>query len=857
MTMSTSVGSVQLFQLKDFEKSLQLALQHGGWAQKAAQKVYAALGQPDPMLALSGMRLTNHGESRIPHCVKYDLGNGWRLVTQQNDKACGLLLVGKHDDMDRWLDAHKGSRFAVEDGRATFVPGLGPIREAQAVLPASEPLIDLLPNELADCVLEGIPYSISRRLSRLTARSSFEEIDAISTTIDDPDTSELVLCVFNQLRSGNVDGAIANARLRKGQIADFDELDEDLLLEVEDGREIRRLRIGSPEYEEWLRAFERRSAWYEWFLFLHPEQEKVVCAEYAGPAQLSGVSGSGKTCVAVRRALRLAAASEARVLLVTLNRSLAGLLRQLVDAVGADPALKNRIEVISFFELAQRLLFRFEPGHERIYSDVTWKLNEHVDEVFREYYRCWLNSNRAQVLFRVHQSLNSRGVNGEVYLREEFDWIRSAVTPEARLRYRELQRKGRRFPIPPEWRGDILEGLAGWEAKMEHVGVIDYLGLTSALARHMDSIAPEYTNVIVDEAQDFGTTELQLLRRLVARGPNDLFLCGDVAQTILPKHRVLADAGIQDPTRARIYQNYRNSREILRAAYELLQNNLHEDLLDTGNDLEILDPRHANFSGSVPLALYAGSLEEEIAYACTYAAGRIAQGTRTVCIAFAGFSTRDIQRFARRCGVRALDGNYDPHQEPLVFSDLEQTKGYEFDVLIIVQCKDGVLPPRDAPAEEAHRAACKLYVAMTRAKHELILSYHARVSRWITQVTQSIATAPWNEVEEYSPDYLLGTPEVLPEIEPRIASAPGGTLQMTGQDFLYTHAAIGLTAEAQQKLMEVVTGRERQRNGRRERWQNVGSLLEDLGTTGLYDAMIGKVVSSELRELAGLLGTPN
>ena len=42
-------------------------------------------------------------------------------------------------------------------------------------------------------------------------------------------------------------------------------------------------------------------------MFLHPEQEKVVQADYPGVTQLSGVSGSGKTCVAVRRALRFAA----------------------------------------------------------------------------------------------------------------------------------------------------------------------------------------------------------------------------------------------------------------------------------------------------------------------------------------------------------------------------------------------------------------------------------------------------------------------------------------------------------------------------------------------------------------------
>ena len=178
--------------------------------------------------------------------------------------------------------------------------------------------------------------------------------------------------------------------------------------------------------------------------------------------------------------------------------------------------------------------------------------------------------------------------------------------------------------------------------KDRNVGVIDYLGLTSALSGYVSRLQRRYTNIIVDEAQDFGTTELRVVRALAAAGPNDIFLCGDIAQTILPKHRSLSEAGFVNIARDRIRQNYRNSREILIAAYEVLRNNLSEDMFDS-EDLEILDPKFANFSGPVPMALHADSLEEEIAYARSYAATRLYQGVRTVCIAFAGFSARDVR----------------------------------------------------------------------------------------------------------------------------------------------------------------------------------------------------------------------
>jgi hypothetical protein len=140
-----------------------------------------------------------------------------------------------------------------------------------------------------------------------------------------------------------------------------------------------------------------------------------------------------------------------------------------------------------------------------------------------------------------------------------------------------------------------------------------------------------------------------------------------------------------------------------------------------------------------------------------------------------------------------------------VFCDLEQTKGYEFDTLIILQCTDGVLPPHDAPKEEEFRTSCKLYVAMTRAKRELILSFHNTLSPWIKAVTTTIGTDLWSEFEGLDRDMLQGIPECLPEIEFVKDSADAGSL--TGVQFVYTAHALGLSLEAQDKLIELVDGR--------------------------------------------------
>ena len=384
---------------------------------------------------------------------------------------------------------------------------------------------------------------------------------------------------------------------------------------------------------------------------------------------------------------------------------------------------------------------------------------------------------------------------------------------------------------------------------MRDVGVVDYLALTNALCDRMNEVDARYDHILIDEAQDFGTTELSIIRKLVAPGRNDIFLCGDIAQTVLPKHRSLTMAGLGAATRDRILQNYRNSREILRAAHALLMNNLDENLFEE-DGLELLDPKFANFSGPAPLALFADDLAEEIAYARTYAETRLAAGVKSVCIAFAGYTARDVDAFADLCGAESLNGLYDPLDSPLVFSDLEQTKGYEFETLIVVNCKNGVLPANGAPPEEAFRQGCKLYVAMTRARRELVLSFSEEASPWLTSVLDTIGVEAWSACEVLNLDLLSGVPEVLTEYEE--ASDQETVASLTGSGYLHTSLALGLSVEAQEKLKELVDGRGAlNAAGKRVRWKFVGDAAIDLQRNRRSDLLFGSRVSEELRENFG------
>ena len=46
-------------------------------------------------------------DRRIKNCTKYDLGNGYRLVTVTEDEHLFFLYIGTHDDSFRWIDNNK------------------------------------------------------------------------------------------------------------------------------------------------------------------------------------------------------------------------------------------------------------------------------------------------------------------------------------------------------------------------------------------------------------------------------------------------------------------------------------------------------------------------------------------------------------------------------------------------------------------------------------------------------------------------------------------------------------------------------------------------------------------------------
>jgi UvrD/REP helicase N-terminal domain len=97
--------------------------------------------------------------------------------------------------------------------------------------------------------------------------------------------------------------------------------------------------------------------WEKWTVFLHPAQRALVERNYKGPARISGSAGTGKTIVALHRAVALARKHpQSHILLSTFSDALANALQiKLNRLIGNESEIANRIRVCSIRGIASEL----------------------------------------------------------------------------------------------------------------------------------------------------------------------------------------------------------------------------------------------------------------------------------------------------------------------------------------------------------------------------------------------------------------------------------------------------------------------------------------------------------------------
>lgn len=834
-------------QHKDYVPSLRGLLRKGGSYAKAQEKArYILSALQDNSIDTKKLNTTKHGETRIKQCIKYQLPGGCRVVTIQDNGIILFCYAGSHSDVDKWLDSHKGLTLAAINEKISTTNvsqdiSLDELRTTGESALTDGALYSKIPADYFNTLMKEVIPSTVAELTRIESTNSEEEIYRIIQDIDDTNRQNVIYDTFCLLRQNKVNDSIDRIKLFTGENKEIKDLTKEEVISLANSDKIKDIPTDDPHYEQIFDYYIRNSDYMDWMLFLHPDQERLVHDNFTGTSKLIGVSGSGKTCVIVKRALRLAAKyHNEKILIITLNKSLARLINDLVTA-SSPPEQRENIEVEAFFELCQKHLYKLEPENIKLYDDRTWKSEEHIDEIWSEFYRCELNNNDAEVFIPIHDSLISRGIDSEEYIREELDWIRSAVVQQDRSDYLHIKREGRGYPLAKNFRSEILEGLNSWEQKMKDIGVTDYLGLSVALYKHIDKIQPKYRCILIDESQDFGTTELALIRKLAETNDNDLFFGGDAAQKISYKNQSFKKAGISIHSSRihKIYKNYRNSKEILEFANNVLINNITEEIFDS-EDFEFLDPEFADFHGSDPLVLKSNSLADEISSSLQFLKNQLGDSEQKKgCIAICGFSLFEIENYARELELPVLNGITKIKRNSIYLSDLEQTKGFEFDYVCIVNCNQSIIPNPVKPKREQIIDLARLYVTMTRAKIEIIISYSSTLSEYITSSDEYYISDTWGNYLESPIPNKFPIPTYVEDLKNN-SDKKINTRQLSGKEFLYQKKSIGLSQSLIEKIRKKIRGRGLISNNRPVEWAKISEALSDLEKHPSVRNMFGK-----------------
>ncbi|HMD03216.1 MAG TPA: UvrD-helicase domain-containing protein, partial [Candidatus Baltobacteraceae bacterium] len=296
--------------------------------------------------------------------------------------------------------------------------------------------------------------------------------------------------------------------------------------------------------------------WEKWAVFLHPTQLTLVERSYSGPARVSGSAGTGKTVVALHRAVHLARSHPGEtVLLTTFSKALARALQvKLHSLTASEPALASRIAVKAISDVGLDLYAeRFGPLRLATAVEIEDLLTAAAAEV------------------KGH-SFSKKFLLGE--LREVVDaW--QLRDWEA---YRDVARLGRKTRIGGKQREVLWSIFERARAQLTAEGRVTP---ADVFGRVTDAIpsgpARPYAFAVVDEAQDLGIAEARFLAALAGDEPNGLFFAGDLGQRIFQQPFSWKALGLDVRGRSfTLRVNYRTSHQIRAQADRLLPTTLSD-----------------------------------------------------------------------------------------------------------------------------------------------------------------------------------------------------------------------------------------------------------------------------------------
>jgi mRNA-degrading endonuclease RelE of RelBE toxin-antitoxin system len=615
-----------------------------------------------------------------------------RLIVHKTENSLLLCYVGHHDNAYSWAECRK-----LETHPQTGAAQLVEIRETvkEIIIPqyttvqkTATPPKQLLFATFADAELlkYGVPTEWLGDVRKVNEDTLLELADHLPG-----EAAEALLCLATGTLPQIIPPAAAGSDPFKHPDAE------------------RRFRTMN-NLEELKRALEY--PWEKWIVFLHPAQRQLVEKDYSGPARVSGSAGTGKTIVALHRAVFLSQYNpNSRVLLTTFSVTLANALRlRMRRLISNTPRIGERLECVALNEIGIRL-YEANFGRTRIVSDVE------IVKTMKD----------ASVEIADHKFPLS-------FLITEWKDVVDAWQLNTWEEYRDARRLGRKSRLPEKQRRILWSIFEKVRSKFEARKLLTYPSLFGRLTRHFErSKKQPFDFIVVDESQDVSISQLRFLAAVGSEQPNGLFFAGDLGQRIFQQPFSWKALGIDIRGRSRTLRiNYRTSHQIRIQADRLLG----KEIVDVDGNKEGRNGIVSVFNGPKPLIMAFDSQEEEIDEVAKWLAERISEGARPHEIGIFVRSDAQLSRASDAVKIlqvpyRILDDTVETTSGQVSISTMYLAKGLEFRIVCVMACDDEVVPLQerietagdDADLEEVYNTERHLlYVACTRARDHLLVT---------------------------------------------------------------------------------------------------------------------------------------
>ncbi|TVQ98422.1 MAG: DNA helicase [Spirochaetaceae bacterium] len=442
--------------------------------------------------------------------------------------------------------------------------------------------------------------------------------------------------------------------------------------------------------------------WEKWTVFLHPQQRSIVEQHWSGPARVTGSAGTGKTVVALHRAVFLARHNDsARVLLTTISEPLADALRiKLRRLVGNEPRIAERIDVAAIDQVVTRLA---AGAADRLTPE----------------------GKALEILGELYQAADAPSFSLS-FATAEWTHIVDLHNLTSWESYQEIPRLGRKTRLPESRRRELWALFEQLRTELVARRLVTMSQRCHAVAATLrGGIGGPYTHVVVDEAQDVAPAQLVFLSALAGSEPDALFCAGDTGQRIFRQPFSWVRLGVDVRGRSRVLRvNYRTSHQIRRCADRLLD----AAISDPDGTTDRRDDTVSVFNGPVPRVQLFEHQTDETAAVADWVASLVRDGAAGDSVAVIVRSESQMER-AREAAVSGA-----------VAITMHEAKGLEFRAVAVMACDDEVIPAQtriesvgdEADLDEVYATERHLlYVACTRARDHLLVTAVAPGSEFL------------------------------------------------------------------------------------------------------------------------------